>query len=59
MKRKEKQEKTRKEVEERMKARGKRTDRQQLAKLDAGGFTAKKERSRLEKRIAKEEKIQI
>jgi hypothetical protein len=35
------------EAEQRQQKRDKRSDKQQLAKLDAGGYVAKKERARL------------
>ena len=37
------------EAEERQQVRKQRSNKQQLTKLDAGGFAAKKERARLEK----------
>lgn len=39
------------EAEERAKQRAKRSDAEQLAKLNAGNFTATKERARLNKRL--------
>lgn len=39
------------EAAERQEARNKRTPEQQLAKLDAGGYTAHKEREKLRKMI--------
>lgn len=51
MKRKALKEKKRREAEERQMARGKRTDEQQLAKLDAEGWEAGRERARLHKGI--------
>jgi len=39
----------RKDAIVRQKARKQRSSKQQLAKLDVGGYTAKKERARLEK----------
>lgn len=46
----------RKEAEARVEARASRTDEQQLAKLDAGSYTATKERNRLQERIANRKK---
>lgn len=37
-----------KEADERAAARARRSNKQQLAKLDAGGYTAKRERAKLE-----------
>lgn len=42
----------RKEAEARVEQRAKRTDEQQLAKLDAGDYVATKERKRLQNGIA-------
>jgi len=44
-----KKKKRRDGAEARQESRKQRTDKQQLAKLDAGDYTAKKERKRLEK----------
>lgn len=41
-------EQKRKEAEERAKLRVKRTDKEQLAKLDAGGYVAVREHTRLQ-----------
>jgi hypothetical protein len=53
MKLAERRKKRREEAEARQKTRSKRTDEQQLAKLDVGNFAAKRERARLLKRIEK------
>jgi len=41
------------EADARLKLRKARSNKQQLAKLDAGGYTAKKERARLHTRLLK------
>jgi len=46
-------EQKREEAEARQQIRKQRTDKQQLQKLNAEGWTAKKERARLNKRIKK------
>lgn len=56
MKRTEKQRMKRQKVEELVEARTKRTDEQQLAKLDAGGYRATKERLRLQARIERKKR---
>ena len=43
-------ERRKREAEERNKLRAKRTDEQQLARLDAGGFKATRERKKLQER---------
>jgi len=51
MKQKEQRKIKHKQAEERKQARAKRTDKQQLQRLDINGRIAKKERARLNKRI--------
>ena len=48
--------KKRKEAATRQQARKQRNSKQQLAKLDAGGYIAKKERGKLRTRLLKSEK---
>jgi len=57
MKRAEKQRMKQQKAEELADARAKRTDEQQLAKLDAGGYRAAKERVRLQARIDRKKRI--
>ena len=47
----------RKKAEEMAEVQAKRTDEQQLAKLDAGGYRAVKERARLQARIDRKKRI--
>ena len=57
IRRKDVAERKRKEAEERQEARATRTDKQQIAKLNAGGFKAARERAKLQGRIDRAKRI--